>query len=82
MNDHILSFTNERHWEDRVAANTQLFLEADRLEVDAYDLIKNDRSPEALARFTAAKAKADAKRAAALDDWQHLKRLMKGEIDS
>ena len=79
MNERILSFTNERYWDDKVAANTKQFLEADRLEVAAYELIKNDRSPEALARFTAAKAKADVKRAAAFDDWQRLKRLMTGE---
>ncbi|MFP3677961.1 hypothetical protein SB725_12635 [Pseudomonas sp. SIMBA_041] len=79
MNERKLSFTDERYWDDKVASNTKLFHEADRLEGEAYELIKDDRSPQAWARFTAAKAKADATRAAAFDDWQRLKRLMAGE---
>jgi hypothetical protein len=35
--------------------------------VQAYQLIKNDRSPEGLGRFIAANGKVDGKRAAALD---------------
>jgi hypothetical protein len=41
--------------------------------VQAYQLIKNDRSPEGLAKFIAEKAKADKNRAAALDGWKRLK---------
>jgi hypothetical protein len=79
MNERISSLTDGRYWDDKIATNTQQFLEADRLDAQAYELIQDDRSPEAFARFTAAKAKADAKRAAALFEWQRLKRLLQTE---
>lgn len=82
MSERILSFTDNRYWDDKIATNTEQFHEADRLDVEAYKLIQHDRSPEAWARFTEAKAKADAKRAAALQDWQRLKRMITNDINS
>lgn len=79
MNERISSLTDGRYWDDKIATNTQQFLEADRLDAQAYELIQDDRSPETFARFTAAKAKADAKRAAALCEWQRLKRLLQAQ---
>jgi hypothetical protein len=82
MSERILSFTDRRYWDDKIATNTEQFHEADRLDVEAYKLIQYDRSPEAWTRFTEAKAKADAKRVAAFEDWQRLKRLMTNEVNN
>lgn len=80
MSERISSFTDERYWDDKIATNAEQLHEADRLDMEAYKLIQDDRSPEAWARFTEAKAKADAKRAAAFQDWVRLKRMMTNEV--
>jgi hypothetical protein len=61
-----------------IAANIELFREADRLDEAAYQIIQYDgANAEALAQFTEAKALADAKRAVAQKDWERIKRMTK-----
>jgi len=55
--------------DDEIARNASLFFEADRLEAFAYSLLEGDSaSAVSWARFTEAKARADAKRAEAQQD--------------
>lgn len=77
MTEHILKFGFGRFWDDEMADNAAMFREADLLEEAAYKLIEDDTdNPEAWARFTEAKALADAKRTAAFQDWMRIKRAM------
>jgi hypothetical protein len=77
MTEHTLKFGFARSWDDEMAENAAMFREADLLEETAYKIIEHDTdSPEAWARFTEAKALADAKRTAAFQDWMRIKRAM------
>jgi hypothetical protein len=76
-------FNNEydHSWDDEIASNAELFREADRLDDAAYAIIQNDRgNHQAWARFTEAKARADAKRTAAFQDWMRIRRAMKNQM--
>ncbi|WP_460141973.1 hypothetical protein [Pseudomonas sp. S2_E01] len=65
----------EDSWEEALASNRRLFREADRLEDDAYRIIESGMNdPGGLARFSEAKALADAQRRAAFLDWLRIKR--------
>jgi hypothetical protein len=65
-------------WDEEIAANTELFRQADALDEAAYRIIQYDRgSAEAWTRFSEAKAIADAKRTAAYQDWMRIKRAMR-----
>jgi len=66
-----------RFWDDQIAANTEMFRQADLLEEAAYKIIDCDSSNEAWARFTDAKALADAQRTAAYRDWMRINRAMR-----
>jgi hypothetical protein len=78
MTESILGFRDEHFWDDEIAANTELFRQADALDEAAYKIIQYDReSAEAWARFSEAKAVADAKRTAAYQDWMRIKRAMR-----
>ena len=77
MTEHTLKFDFGRFWGDEMADNAAMFREADLLEEAAYRIIEHDTdSPEAWARFSEAKALADAKRTAAYHDWMRIKRAM------
>ncbi|UST98431.1 hypothetical protein [Pseudomonas siliginis] len=77
MNERTLRFGFGRSWGDEMAENAAMFREADLLEEAAYRIIEHDAdSPEAWARFSEAKALADAKRTAAYQDWMRIKRAM------
>jgi hypothetical protein len=54
-----------------------MFRQADLLEEAAYKIIDCDSSNEAWARFTDAKALADAQRTAAYRDWMRINRAMR-----
>jgi len=78
MTESILGFRDEHFWDEEIAANTELFRQADALDEAAYRIIQYDRgSAEAWARFSEAKAVADAKRTAAYQDWMRIKRAMR-----
>lgn len=64
--------------DDDLAANSEMFREADRLEEAAYQIIQHDGgNADVLARFTEAKALADAKRAAAQQDWERIRCMLR-----
>ena len=69
------SSRGEDSWEEALARNRRLFREADRLEDVAYRIIESGMNdPGVLARFSEAKALADAQRRAAFLDWLRIKR--------
>ncbi|WP_426155456.1 hypothetical protein [Pseudomonas sp. TSRC2-2] len=77
MTERTLRFGFGRSWDDEMAENAAMFREADLLEEAAYTFIEAETdNPEAWARFTEAKALADAKRTAAFQDWMRIKRAM------
>lgn len=77
MNEHILKYGFGRSWDEEMANNAAMFREADLLDEAAYKIIETDMdNPEVWARFTEAKALADAKRSAAYQDWMRIKRSM------
>lgn len=77
MIEQTLKFGFGHSWDDEMARNAALFREADLLDEAAYKIIDHDTdNPEAWARFTEAKAQADAKRTAAFQDWMRIKRAM------
>lgn len=78
MIEAIVGSPNEPSWDDQIAANTELFRKADRLDEAAYKIIQDHRdNAETWARFTEAKAHADACRTAAYQDWMRIRRLMR-----
>ncbi|MEN5244039.1 hypothetical protein [Pseudomonas atacamensis] len=77
MTERTLKYGFGVSWDDEMAENAAMFREADLLEEAAYRIIENDTdNPEAWARFSDAKAMADAKRTAAYQDWMRIKRAM------
>jgi hypothetical protein len=71
-------FSGAHSFDDDIAANTKMFIEADRLDALAYKIINEGRDdPDAWARFSEAKVSADAQRTAAYQDWMRIKRQMK-----
>ena len=72
------SGTRSQSFDEEIAENTIMFIEADRLDALAYKLINEGRDdPDAWARFSEAKAAADTQRTAAYKDWMRIKRRMK-----
>jgi hypothetical protein len=67
--------------DEEEAHSNRLFAEADRLEALAYDFLDSDpENTQALAKFTEAKALADAKRMEANEHRQRLQRREKGSV--
>jgi len=78
MIDAMVGSADEPSWDDQIDANTELFRKADRLDEAAYKIIQGDRdNADTWARFTEAKAHADACRTAAYQDWMRIRRSMK-----
>lgn len=78
MTEHKTKSHQETALDDDIAANIELFREADRLDEAAYQIIQYDGvNTEILAQFTEAKALADAKRAVAQKNWERIKRMTK-----
>ena len=78
MLESILGLSDKRFWDDQMAANAEMFRQADLLDEAAYKIIEGDNgSPDAWARFTEAKAQADRRRTDAFRDWMRIKRAMK-----
>ncbi|RON86772.1 hypothetical protein [Pseudomonas fluorescens] len=73
----IFAPSDEHFWDDQINANTELFRQADLLDEAAYRIIDQDKGPDAWTRFSEAKARADAQRTAAYQDWMRIKRAMK-----
>ena len=67
--------------DEEEACNNRLFAEADRLEAIAYDFLDSDpENTQALAKFTEAKALADAKRTEANEHRERMQRREKGSV--
>lgn len=67
--------------DEEEAQSIRLFAEADRLEALAYDFLDSDpENTQALAKFTEAKALAEAKRMEANEHRQGLQRREKGSV--
>ncbi|MBS4090691.1 hypothetical protein [Pseudomonas rustica] len=78
MLESILGSSDRHFWDEQIAANTEMFRQADLLDEAAYKIIEVDNgSPDAWARFTEAKAQADRRRTDAYRDWMRIKRAMK-----
>ena len=78
--DRLLVASITPTWDDELALNAQLFFEADRLENQAYEIIGGklaNTDADAWRRFTQVKARADAKRTEAYQDWMRIRRGMK-----
>ncbi|AUG02419.1 MULTISPECIES: hypothetical protein [Pseudomonas] len=62
-----------------LANNARLFAEADRLDVQAYELLNTDHvDDDRLALFSSAKQRANEKYLEARNDWLRIKQLMDG----
>lgn len=73
----LAGFSGEQSWDDLIAANTELFRQADLLDEAAYKIIEGDPfTADAWTKFSEAKALADAQRTAAYRDWMRIKRAM------
>ena len=57
----LAGFSGEQSWDDLIAANTELFRQADLLDEAAYKIIEGDPfTADAWTKFSEAKALADA----------------------
>ncbi|UOP13879.1 hypothetical protein LDL65_25585 [Pseudomonas palleroniana] len=75
MNSQTLGYTSAQEREDEVERNNQMFFEADRLDVQAYQIIESySGDAQTWARFTEAKRLADAQRTAAYREWMRIHR--------
>lgn len=78
MKKSIRGLTGGDDWDEQIAANSELFRQADLLDEAAYRIIQDDSgSSDAWTRFSEMKARADESRIFAYQDWMRIKRAMK-----
>lgn len=77
-NEYLPGLNGAPTWDDEIAANAAMFLEADRLDAVAYNILEENRDiAQAWVRFADAKKLADTHRRAAFEDWMRIKQQMK-----
>ncbi|UII74352.1 hypothetical protein LVW35_15435 [Pseudomonas sp. HN11] len=75
MTTQTLGYTTRQALDDKVARNSEMFFEADRLDAQAYEIIKSySGDAQTWARFIEAKKIADAQRTAAYQEWTRIHR--------